>query len=62
MKITGLPIEVSFGDQDDPNWKKQSDIPTGHDEDLDSEEADQDDKDAVNATLGFDASELFKDP
>jgi hypothetical protein len=61
MKITGLPIDVSFGESDGPDWRKNTSAPSPHDEAEDSEDADDDDKQAVAATLGFDPSELFKD-
>lgn len=61
MKITNLPINVTFGEGDGPEWKKHSKIPTAHDEDADMEDEDQDTKDAVKSTLGFDPSELFND-
>jgi len=61
MKLANLPIEATFGADKDPDWKKQSTVPTAHEEESDTEDADDDDKDAVSATLGFDASELFKE-
>ena len=62
MKLANLPVEATFGESEGPDWKKKSPIPTAHDEDADSEDADEDDKAAVASTLGFDPSELFKDP
>ena len=61
MKLTNLPVEATFGTSEGPDWKKQSTIPTAHEEDADNEDADEDDKSAVASTLGFDPSELFKD-
>jgi hypothetical protein len=61
MKITGLPINVSFGEIDGPDWRKNASAPSSRDEAEDSEDANDDYKNAVASTLGFDPAELFKD-
>jgi hypothetical protein len=61
MKLHNLPVEVTFGEDDAPDWKKNSPVPTAHDEDADSEDADEDEKKAVKSTLGFDPAELFEE-
>ena len=62
MKLANIPVEISFGESEGPDWRKQSAIPTAHEEDADTEDADEDEKSAVASILGFDPSELFKDP
>jgi len=61
MYLTNLPVSASFGDVPDQQWRESSPVPTGHDEDSDTEDASEDDKSFVKSTLGFDPSELFKE-
>ena len=61
MKLSNLPVEATFGEIDSPDWKAAPNQPTAHDEDSDSEEAGDEDRDFVKATLGFDPSELFNE-
>jgi len=60
MKLANSPVDVSFGEHDEPDWKSNSPVPTSHDEDADSEDATDEETDYTASILGFDPKELFK--